>query len=190
MTGGALLLAAGASRRFGSDKRLYTTDDGQPLLLASLSRYARAFGSVIVVLQGDDAAAAALVAGYPDLGRVQVVHCPDARLGMGHSLACGARQIPASWTHVFIALADMAWVRPATLAMLRDAMTGAAADAIIQPQYRGQSGHPVGFGAHHMAALANLHGDEGARRLLRGASVTRIAVDDPGVLQDLDRPPR
>ncbi|MDZ7670799.1 MAG: nucleotidyltransferase family protein [Gammaproteobacteria bacterium] len=190
MTGGVLLLAAGAARRFGSDKRLYAIDDGRPLLLASLDRYARAFGSVIVVLRSGDAAAAGVVAGYAGPGRVRVVHCPDAHLGMGHSLACGARQIPGHWAHVFIALADMAWVRPATLTLLRDAMAGAAADAVVQPQYQGQPGHPVGFGARHIPSLTTLQGDEGARGLIHDIGVTRIEVDDPGVLQDLDRPPQ
>lgn len=193
MSGGALLLAAGVSRRFGSDKRLHPTDDGTPLLLASLGRYAQAFGAVLVVLRGDDTAAADLVAGYQGPGSVEgsieIVHCPDAHLGMGHSLACGARQIPASWSHVFIALADMAWVRPATLSMLREAAAGAAPDAIVQPRFRGRPGHPVGFGSHHFPSLATLRGDEGARRLVHDAGVTRIDVDDPGVLQDLDRPP-
>lgn len=190
MTGGALLLAAGASRRFGSDKRLHPTHDGTPLLLASLNRYAAAFGAVIVVLRDDDAAAADLVAGYQGPASIRVVHCPDARLGMGHSLACGARQIPADWAYVFVALADMAWVRAATLSLLREAAAGAARDAIVQPAFHGRPGHPVGFGAQHFSALTRLHGDEGARRLVRDASVTRIDVDDPGVTEDLDRPPQ
>jgi molybdenum cofactor cytidylyltransferase len=38
----------------------------------------------------------------------------------------------------------------------------------------------------HRAALLALEGDQGARKLLERARVTEVAVNDPGVLQDID----
>jgi len=51
-------------------------------------------------------------------------------------------------------------------------------------------GHPVGFGAMHGEALAALDGDLGARELIASASdaVTKLDVDDPGILADVDTP--
>jgi molybdenum cofactor cytidylyltransferase len=48
----------------------------------------------------------------------------------------------------------------------------------------------VGFGRHWGPQLANLGGDEGARALLRQQAglITRIDVDDPGCLLDVDTP--
>jgi molybdenum cofactor cytidylyltransferase len=85
----------------------------------------------------------------------------------------------------------MPWVRAETLATLRRAMEAAADDAIIVPEHEGRPGHPVGFGAAHLGALAALTGDSGARDVVRGAGdrVRRVPVDDPGVLADLDSPP-
>lgn len=190
-TGGVLLLAAGASRRFGSDKRRHLLADGTPLLQASLACYTAVFPSIVVVLRPDDDGLAAESAGR---GGVSVVRCPQAHLGMGHSLACGARAAPPGWDYLFVALADMAWVREDTLVRLNAALAGRVLrdrDAIVQPAYRGTPGHPVGFGAAWVARLTTLEGDVGARPLLTsaGARVERIGVDDPGVLEDLDRPP-
>ncbi|MFU8816108.1 MAG: nucleotidyltransferase family protein [Pseudomonadales bacterium] len=190
MTAGAVLLAAGASRRFGSDKRRHRLEDGTPLLSASVSLYAAAFEQLIVVLRPEDDDLAAAVSAAAT-GTPRVVRCADAHLGMGHSLAAGIRAA-AGWRYAFVALADMAWVRVETLARLRAVLTAAPPDAIVQPAYHGAAGHPVGFGAAHFARLCRLSGDEGARSLVREAraQLVTVDVDDPGVLEDLDTPPR
>ena len=56
------------------------------------------------------------------------------------------------------------------------------------PVYRGQWGHPVGFHNQYFEKLALLRGDKGARRILRDAGPKEIAVDDPGILYDIDTP--
>ena len=54
----------------------------------------------------------------------------------------------------------------------------------------GRRGHPVLFGAAWFPALRGLSGDEGARTLLRDGSIglKTVAVDDPGIHLDVDRP--
>jgi molybdenum cofactor cytidylyltransferase len=110
---------------------------------------------------------------------------------MGHSLACGARAA-AGWPWAVVALGDMAWVQPATLLTLRQCLEQGNSQTIVQPLHQGVPGNPVGFGAAWLPALEKLEGDSGARALLRAAGddVIRIEVNDPGVLQDLDEPPR
>jgi molybdenum cofactor cytidylyltransferase len=181
---GAVLLAAGFSRRFGSDKRRHPLPNGESLLDASVALYAAAFERLVVVLRPEDDLLAAVPAA------VRVVRCADAHLGMGHSLACGARAAEG-WSQVFVALADMPWVRAETLRALQATLAEAPADAIVQPVYQGKPGHPVGFGATHLPALTRMSGDAGARELLAtaGDRLVRVPVDDPGVLQDLDTPP-
>lgn len=185
-----MLLAAGFARRFGSDKRRHVLADGTPLITASARLYRQAFGRLIVVLRPEDRDLARLLA--DDIGDddVRVVPCPDAHHGMGHSLACGAAAA-SGWRYLFVALADMAWVRPDTLTLLDAHMRSAAGDAVLQPVHLGRPGHPVGFGAALFPQLVTLTGDEGARSVVRtaGSRLIRIDVDDPGVLADLDVPP-
>lgn len=192
---GALLLGAGFSRRFGSDKRrhLVTLPDGSrvPMLCATAGLYARVFVETVVVVRVGDEDLSTLLARQAG---VRTVVAADAAGGMGHSLAAGIRAV-SGWSYAFVGLGDMPFVRPETLRELRTTMERCLADGqrscILQPWHDGRPGHPVGFGAPHFAALAALTGDEGARRVLRDAhhDLVRLEVDDPGVLQDVDEPP-
>lgn len=188
--GGVIVLAAGRARRFGSDKRAHRLPDGRSLLQASLELYARAFPRCIVVLRPDDPDPRAPAGAGP---APVVVRAEQADSGMGHSLAAGAAAA-RGWRYAFVALADMPWVRPDTLAQLRHLLERQLASrggaVIVQPTFAGVPGHPVGFSADLFAALRALEGDEGARRVLRAhaGAVLREAVDDPGVLRDLDTP--
>jgi len=192
---GALLLGAGFSRRFGSDKRrhLLTLPDGRrlPMLCATAELYARAFAETVVVVRAEDEDLRARLA---DETGVRTVIADDAAGGMGCSLAAGIRAV-SGWSYAFVGLGDMPFVSAGTLTRLRATMEQLLARdghrSILQPWHAGRPGHPVGFGGTHFRALAALSGDEGARRVLHDApdDVVRLEVDDPGVLQDLDEPP-
>jgi molybdenum cofactor cytidylyltransferase len=187
--GGALILAAGFSRRFGSDKRRYLVDGTTPMLQRTLQVYCGVFDGVLVVIRPeDDDLVVSLPAGFPGL---QTIVAEDAALGMGHSLAAGARAIPADWQFVAVALGDMPWIRPETVELLVAEFPEDRPDAIVQPVYGDVPGHPVLFGSGCFEALSSLTGDQGARDLLaeRRGSLIRVVVDDEGVLGDLDTPP-
>ena len=113
--------------------------------------------------------------------------CERAAEGMGFSLACAvaATREASGW---LVALGDMPKVQASTMqAVLRALESGAS---IVIPCHEGRRGHPVGFSAEHRAALLALTGDEGARRVVgaNAESVLELAVDDPGVLADVDTP--
>ncbi len=181
---GALLLGAGFSRRFGSDKRFHTLPDGSLMSVATTRAYLAVFDHVRVVLRPDDSSLQTTLAALE--GRIEFAYAADAQLGMGHSLAAGAAGLTCQF--VFVGLLDMPFVKHAMLTTLADSAT---AGTIVQPRHNGAGGHPVGFDQCFYSALCNLHGDQGARPVLQAnAGVIRsIAVDDPGVLADLDQPP-
>lgn len=179
-----ILLAAGYGRRFGSDKRWHRLADGTPMALAAGARLLAACPHSIAVVRPEDDE---LAAAFRQLG-LDVVHCADARLGMGHTLAAGvaARRDAAGW---LVALADMPDIAPASYRAVLAAL--AAGAGIARPQYAGRPGHPVGFAATHRAALLALSGDEGGRSILAAQrdALQRCPVDDPGILLDLDENP-
>lgn len=186
-TGGALILAAGFGRRFGSDKRAHTLADGMTLLDATLDRYAEVYSHLCVVLRPDDEALARHVRSLP--GNPEIALSVDAELGMGHSLAAGVRSIADHWQWVSVALADMPFVSATTLNELLDAFFAARAERIVQPVYKGTPGHPVTFPGRYFEQLSRLGGDAGARSVLRNADgLIRTPVADPGVLEDVDTP--
>ncbi len=178
-----MILAAGDSTRFGSDKRRFRLADGRTMLQTTLAAYKSVFDEIFLVLKPVDEAWASA------LDKVQPVYARDAALGMGHSLAAGVRA-GRHLDYLFVALADMPDVRAMTLKRLNEALAGP--DSIVLPVYRGTPGHPVGFGSAHFGELQHLSGDTGAKGVVRahGGSTLRIEVNDPGVLRDYDVPTR
>ena len=189
MPGGALLLGAGVSRRFGSDKRSHVLASGDRLLHATTAIYLQCFEQVVVVLRpGDSELQDALLARF-DEHAPSVVLAAHAHLGMGHSLAAGIATV-GEWEYAFVALGDMPFVAVSTLEQLEHTMRSAGIDAIVQPSCHGKPGHPVGFGNSHFSALQSLSGDAGARSVVRELNdhVIEVPVSDRGVLHDVDQP--
>lgn len=177
-----ILLAAGAGRRFGGDKLLAPLH-GRALVLHALSPLQATVDQVIAVVRPDAGALAELL----EHAGAQVVESAQAHLGMGHSLACAARHAPEP-ADVLVSLGDMPVIQPDTIRRLRQTLENGA--AIVVPTLHGRRGHPVGFASRLRASLACLQGDQGARAVLlrHAAQVQEIAVDDAGILRDIDTP--
>ena len=117
----------------------------------------------------------------------EVVICEDAAEGMGASLACAVRAAGEVDGYI-VALGDMPFVRPSSIAAVRDALADGA--PLAAPYFRARRGHPVGIAARFASEMITLRGDEGAKKLLaaNAQSLKKIPVGDPGVIRDIDRP--
>lgn len=176
-----ILLAAGCSSRFGSNKLLHLLPDGTAVGVAAAANLMEAMpSSVAVVPQGDRE----LRKAFSDLG-MRVVDNPLASHGMSTSIVAGisASADADGWV---IALADMPWVKPDSIQLLVKALKQGS--SIVVPEYKSQRGNPAGFSSNWKDALCNLSGDKGARGLIKSHSseVTLINVHDEGVLRDVD----
>ena len=120
----------------------------------------------------------------------EIAVCENAAEGMGASLACVARaaaQLYPAADGYLVALGDMPFVRPSSIAAVRDAL--AAGAPLAAPFWRARRGHPVGIAGRFHAELLALRGDEGAKALLgAGHRLVKIPVGDPGVVRDVDTP--
>lgn len=179
MTVGAILLAAGGSRRMGADKLLVDLG-GKALGLHALDAIATAGIADPLIAVAPGRRAAALFA-----GRGRIVEVVDHERGQGHSIAAAMRAVPDDWTAVVICLADMPFVTPATLRALADA---ASPGVVIRPHLGGQPGNPLVWGRDHFPALARSKGDVGGRAIIAALTVTALNCDDPGILIDVDTP--
>ena len=178
-----LLLAAGSASRFGSDKLRAALPHGVTIAVQAARHLRAALPRVVAVVRpGREATAQALAA-----EGCEVVVCERADEGMGASLACGARAAGAADGYL-VALADMPFVRPSSIAAVRDAL--AAGATLAAPYFRTRRGHPVGIAGRFRAELEALGGDEGAKNILaaHAADLVKVPVGDPGVIRDIDRP--
>ncbi len=188
----ALLLAAGTGQRFDpsgqQNKLLQTLANGQSVIAQSARNLLALVPELLVVTRASNDQTSQALA---DLPFTQVV-CPQARLGMGASLACGAsaclrlQQQGRPIDGLIVALADMPFVQPATIAALLRALEQGA--QVAAPFYAGQRGNPVAFNAQLLPRLQTLSGDQGARNILKDFTLCKIPVDDQGILKDIDEP--
>lgn len=187
------MLAAGASRRFGSDKLLHpVTLRGvtMPLAAHSLLPWLETFGDVTVIVRpGAETFCSAIEMALGEIKSAPIrwIECADAAQGMASSLVCGVRanRDAAGW---LIGLADMPAVPKVAIAGVHNALLDGA--ALAAPSRAGRRGHPVGFASRYYDELLALHGDNGARRLLERdrSDVVDIKIDDAGIFADIDVP--
>ena len=182
-----ILLAAGRAARFGGAKLLAVVPGGdvtgECVGAAAARHLLAAVPQIVAVVRPDDPALAATLGA----AGARVVRCANADDGMGASIACAVRATPdaAAW---IVALADMPWIKPSTIARVVAAV--AEGVPVVAPFHAGERGHPIGFGRTCQTALLALTGDEGAKSVVAAHHdrVVRIDVDDPGILRDVDVP--
>lgn len=149
----AILLAAGASRRFGRRDKLQEILAGRRLL-----------DHAVAQARGSDAHRILLVTSRPQRIRgVTAVRVRNARSGLSASLAAGLAALRPIEREVMIFLADMPFAHAPRL-RLRPGI-----DA-VRPRFQGQPGHPMLVRAD--AARAGLgQGDKGLGKILSTAFV-------------------
>jgi molybdenum cofactor cytidylyltransferase len=177
-----LLLAAGSATRFGSDKLLHELPHGVSIAVQSARHLKLEIARVVAVISPRSNLGKPLEA-----EGCEVVVCEDAAEGMGASLACAVKAAGEADGYL-IALADMPFVRPTTIAAVRDAL--AAGAPLAAPYFRSRRGHPVAIAGRFRDELLALGGDEGAKKLIHSneQSLVKIPVGDPGVIRDIDTP--
>lgn len=183
------ILAAGKSRRFGSDKRLYPVD-GTPMLQRSLALPLSLGMETLLVLKPQDELMLEQLLG-PWLGnrRLKLHYCVRFEQGMGCTLASAADYaMRRRYGGLLVMLADMPFVAAETLERMVSAWQPGH---MAVPRYQGRQGHPVLFDQRWLKELARLRGDRGGKSLVTRYSdqVDFIDVDDEGILHDIDHPP-
>ena len=180
----ALVLAAGAARRFGSPK-LVQPVRGEPLVRASVERVLAAGPERTIVVVGHGATAVRRALAGLD---VQIVTNPRPDDGLSSSLRAGLAAVPSNAVAVLIALGDQPITHDEVIPALI-ARFGGNDVAIVAPKYRGDQGLPVVFSRAVFPELEALTGDRGARSVVEAdpARVAYVEFDFP-MPPDVDTP--
>lgn len=178
-----LLLAAGRSRRFGSDK-LTALLGARPVIQWSVDALDGVTDLLFVVVAPQSHRLRNALAGR-SVRYVENVRADD---GMGSSIAAGMLALPPETDAVLVALGDQPLVSRAVASSLCVRWRESRAAAVV-PRYRDGRGHPVLFDRACFSALAALTGDAGARTVLHslGDALAFVEVDDD-MPRDVDTP--
>ncbi|WP_447881425.1 nucleotidyltransferase family protein [Serratia fonticola] len=183
MTTGIVITAAGRGERFiqagGSGNKLNALLQGKTVFEHTLQPALASGLPVQVVTRPENLPVQQVCAAY------QVPCTLLASGGLGESIAAGVAAT-ANWNGWLIHLADMPFVSPQIFVQVAAALSQ---HNIVRPSFQHQPGHPVGFTAILRKQLCALHGDNGARELLRShGEVYLLHLDQPGIVQDIDLP--
>lgn len=193
----ALVLAAGFSKRYGSDKRFSlpsvlsnkqfdANSFKQSLIFHTIERVCRHHDTVFVIHRYEDPDLLQQIKHFP-------VHCIPAtkdKIGIGESIAQGSKVITqkhADIKSLTIYLADMPFIQSSTIDLI---LNHTSTNTITRPSYQNNQGHPVCFGVDFISELTMLYGDRGAASVVKNNKSHLILVDviDQGILQDIDTP--
>ncbi len=183
----AVVLAAGRSRRMGAVSKLLTPLCGRPLVDYAVAAARDSMARPVIVVVGHQAASVArLLRAQP----VTLVENPTYEQGLATSLRAGVAALPAGVAGAVVLLGDAPLVRAAHIDRLIAAYVADARRPICVPMFAGRRGNPVLWPARYFSELRDLAGDTGARPLLarHAGQVLRVAMDDAGVLFDVDTP--
>jgi len=170
-----LLLASGASRRYGSNK-LVAPLDGRPIVRWSAEALANVVEETWVVVPVRSAEVRAALDGLP----VRWVENSVAHEGMASSIRAGIAALPDDAEAVVITLGDQPLIDGDVIRRVVAAWRAAPARCrAVVTSYLDGRGHPALFGAALFPALLSLEGDRGARELLAGLGDAVAVVTEP-----------
>lgn len=184
---GAIVLAAGQSRRMGDVNKLLIDIDGTPMVRRCVMALASAGIEDVVVVTGHQAAKVeAALAGL----NVRFVHNPDFENGQAGSVACGVAAMDDAHGAALVALGDMPDISA-------DLVTRLVADHLALPNshsrisfpvYDGRRGNPVIWGQSFFDDLKTLTGDSGGRQILGSntAAINSFGWQDDSIHRDID----
>lgn len=183
MITGAVILAAGSGTRLGGVAKALLTR-GERTYLRCIVETAAADDVVVVVgpPHGDAVAHEARALG------ARIVVNADPGRGMASSVALGFAAIAESDL-------DAAWLWPVDHPFVRDQTLARLVAAwrpdldVVRPVYGDRGGHPplVGRALFPRMAVCDMQ-PSGARDVIAAARVHAVAVDDRGVIADVDTP--
>jgi molybdenum cofactor cytidylyltransferase len=184
---GALLLAAGQSRRMGGPNKLLAEIDGVPMVARVARRLLASRAQPIIAVLGNQADVVDATLGKLPVERIRN---PDFAVGLSTSLKRGIAALPSDLDGVIVCLGDMPLISGRHLDRLVAAFNPLEGRAIIVPTRRGKRGNPVLWSKQFFPEMTGLAGDVGAKYLIgeHAELVAEVEMDDDAVLVDIDTP--
>jgi molybdenum cofactor cytidylyltransferase len=180
---GAVVLAAGEARRFGSPKLLMPFGDSTVLGCVVSTLEAAHLRPIVVVAGPHPSATTDALA----TTCARVVSNPDPARGMLSSVRVGVAALPAEISCFAVVLGDQPRLRvDDLLPLLREHRRRGG--GIIVPTYCGKRGHPIVFGQTYCTEILALDDHQTLRDFIHRhhRDVVEVEVPSDAVLRDID----
>jgi molybdenum cofactor cytidylyltransferase len=184
---GAVLLAAGASRRFGANNKLLANIGSKPLIRWAAEEIVHRGTKVVVVTGCDHLLIEKALADLP----LRFTHNRNWSTGMGSSIAAGVMALGSQALGAFVVPGDMPFLTSALLKDLMATFNESRGTSIVFPiTLTGEQRNPVLWPRRLFPLLGSLSGSGGAKHLLATfiESQKQVPVIDGGAFADIDIP--
>lgn len=184
---GAVVLAAGMSRRMGQSKVLLPWEGHKTIIEQILEQLLLAKVQRITVVTGHKSAEVRSLA--VKMG-AEVVYNPDYATGeMLSSLKVGLRALPPHVSAALVVLGDQPRIQARVIAQVLTAYAEGAGD-IIAPSYQMRRGHPILIDRRYWQDILNLPPDGAPRDAIDKYKdrIGYVNVNTDSVLRDIDTP--
>ena len=160
----AVILAAGASRRYQGGNKLLADLGNGPLIRIVAEHVLQSVVENIVVVTGNDRWSIEIaLKGFP----LRFAHNENWQNGIGGSIALGISSVATAADGAFIVLGDTPFVRGELLDVLGEAFDQTDGESIVFPVLPdGVQRNPVLWPREFFPQLVRLSGDKGAKSLL------------------------
>jgi molybdenum cofactor cytidylyltransferase len=184
----AVLLAAGASTRYGPENKLLVQLNGRPLVRGVAEAVLHSGVAEVVAVTGyDEARIKDALAGLP----LRLVSNVAWEEGMGSSIAAGVGALAGDVAAAFIVPGDMPNLDAGLLQTLSDTFESDGRGSIVYPTTPdGEQRNPVLWPARYFAQLAALTGAQGGKALLsqHAGDCIRVVLASEAACADVDTP--
>ena len=180
----AILLAAGNSSRFGSNKLLYPINN-QPMYQHTIKLFQQLNTQKII-----------LITKYPEIIKkidpnIHIIINNDTHLGQSHSMKLALKYLIAQKRHFdgyLFSVCDQPYLQLTSLIKL--STTWQAKGGICALATNNKRGNPIIFSQKYLPDLLNISGDTGGRSILHKypEEITLVETTKPDELIDIDTP--
>ena len=181
----AIILAAGNSKRFGKDNKLFTDFNSTLLITHVVSEICKSkLRNIIVITGKDHVKINKLLKEF----RVQVIKNLRFNEGINSSISLGIKKLPRNSLSTMICLADMPLLKSEDYnSMVQFEEKFRNKSKIIVPYNKTTRGNPVIFGKDYFNTLVNLVGDHGGKKILeKNRDVIYYNTNSEGFYFDVD----
>ena len=179
----AIILAAGSSRRMGTQKLLLPFRESTMIETVIQNVLASSVENIMVVLGANGDKIKEVT------GHLPVDYClnENHEMGMLSSVICGFRSIPEQAGAALVYLGDQPGIPPFVTEAVIEAYNEEL-HGIVIPVYENRRGHPLLVDMKYRREIEKLDLEKGLRSLMHlfPQDVMEVEVDEPGILVDID----
>lgn len=182
---GAIILAAGESKRMGKPKPLLPFGDKAIVETVVTNVIQSKADEALVVLGADPEKIEEKIKDLP----VTITVNPHYKKGMLSSVQWGLNAIPENIRGVLICLGDQPSIPPYVMDKVIEAFKSSK-KGIVVPAFKKNRGHPVLIDVKYRKEIEDLSPDVGLRGVVYNhpGDTLEVEVDTPAVLRDIDNP--